>query len=131
MDNNKSYIERRNRIKSRRSRRHIKPRKQWNSSLFFLRANICMGIAVVIIMASYIDTAPTNAFCNGVKNIIGKNLSVDEVKSAAIAIYSGVVQGDMSVMAGNAKHNTTLDSEIVEQINSRSNIYYNNQKKTN
>lgn len=81
MDNNRDYIERRNRIYAAGKRWRIKPRKQWNSSLFFLRLNICLGLAVIVIMASYIDTAPTEAFCEGVNKLIGENMSVDDVKN--------------------------------------------------
>ena len=126
MDNNRDYIERRNRIYAAGKRRRIKPRKQWNSSLFFLRLNICLGLAVIVIMASYIDTAPTEAFCEGVNKLIGENMSVDDVKNTFEKMYAELSHGNIPVMAKDSENTVTLDPEIKEQINQRT----NSQKKT-
>lgn len=124
MDNNKSYIERRKRY-SRNKLRH-RSQDKVNSPLLLLRVNICLGVLVLIVISSYIDYAPANVLCEGVENLVEKNMQSEDIKKLVGSIWEYVAEGDISVMAKNNNADFYLDPEIIDQIEAKKNI----QKKT-
>lgn len=128
MDNNKSYIERRKRYsRSAHRRKAVGRAGQWNTSLFLLRINICMGALVLIVIASYIDSKPTNTFCDNVQVLVEKNTQLEDIRTFAEAMYNCISQGDISVMAENNSSDFYLDQEVVKQIENKKS---DSQKKT-
>lgn len=110
--------------------RPIKRVEEKGQGHFFIRANIALGMVIVIMVGNYIDTPFTKKAVTALKERLVYNTSIEEVKNT-VGIASNVLKNrdGVDTFAQDIPTDVKLDSDIIEKINLNKDIYYKNQKK--
>lgn len=102
-------------------------RKQ-GSGYFFIKVNICLGIIICTAAALSMENESVSAGCERLGEIIGTSLTPQDFKEEGLSLESFFTGKGTYTFAGEKENKAVLSDEIKAEIESRSNVYENNNK---
>lgn len=112
-------------------RYRVKEKDSERNKSFYIKANISIGMVIVVMVGSYIDADWSNNVLERINTALTTNASLEDLESKA-SILKNAIEGNSKGINAFAKDNIDeieLSQEIINEINEKGNIYYENQKK--
>lgn len=103
-------------------------RKKQGDGYFLIKVNICLGIIICTVAALSIENEAVSAGCEKLGNIIATSVSTEDLKKEGLSLKGFFTGEDTYTFAGEKKNKAVLSDEIKAEIESRSNVYENNNK---
>ena len=103
---------------------------QRENSYFFIEANICLGIVICTLAAASMESERVSTACDKLAELVTGTTTGEELKSGGESLLSLIKGGENGVytFAGEKGKEVTLDEEILNEIESRSGVYEENNK---
>ena len=112
-------------------RYRVEERNSERNKGFYIKANISLGMVIIVMVGSYIDMDWSNNALERIRTALTANTSLADIESKA-SILKNVIDGNskgVNAFAEDNVNNIELSQEIINEINEKGNIYYENQKK--
>jgi len=100
--------------------------------LFLFKTNICIFAVIVILIISSIKSEKTNNITKNLDNCISQDTTIENLKECINNTkgYFNNAKEEIEIFANDKKNNDgKVDDDMLNEINSKEDLYYKNQKK--
>ena len=102
---------------------------QRDNSYFFIKANVCLGIVICTLAAASMEGERVSGACDRLAQLVTDTITGEELKNSGEGILSFISEGKNGVYTfAGEKDEVILDEDILEEIESRSGVYEENNK---
>ena len=109
----------------------VKEKDNERNKSFYIKANISIGMVIIVMVGSYIDMDWSNKVLERLNTALTANTSMEDIESKVDMLKNTLYKNprEINAFAEDNIGEIELSEEIVEEINKKGNIYYENQKK--
>ena len=109
----------------------VKEKDNERNKSFYIKANISIGMVIIVMVGSYIDMDWSNRVLDRLNTTLTTNTSIEDIESKVDVLKNTLYKNsrEINAFAEDNIGEIELSEEILEEINKKGNIYYDNQKK--
>lgn len=129
---------------------HKRPKSKYSlkkdivtNNTFIVKTGISIAAVVSALILSSSDNNFSNTICSYIKNVITQNTSIDDIKTKAVQVSSSFselkenvfpkteekeIKEENTETYSNKNSNIRIDEDIIDNINSKEDIYGNQKK---